>query len=132
MEAAVAPAQQLVPTAHGEQSTSLLHGGDERLCLGGEVGGDEELLPVLSASDVEEIVRSGDDAVRHPQPRDLELVAAPLGPPTEDGHVAPVGVDVEVVGIQMRDTDRRHAARSQYGRTSPRWVTSRCRPSIAV
>ena len=42
-----------------------------------------------------------------------------------------IGVDVQVLRIQVRDPDR-HAARSQYGRTNPRSETILRRASIAV
>ena len=43
----------------------------------------------------------------------LELVTAECRPPREDRDIAAVGVDVEVVGIQMSDADLHE--RSQYG-----------------
>ncbi len=42
-----------------------------------------------------------------------ELVPAQRGAAREDGDVAAVGVDVEVLGIEMGDPDRRHSACSQ-------------------
>jgi hypothetical protein len=61
---------------------------------------------------------------------ELELVPAQSRPPGEHGDVAPVGVDVQVVRVQMPDPDSHD--RSQYGRTRPRSVTIRRSASIAV
>ena len=47
---------------------------------------------------------------------DLDVSALGMGDavaPGEHGDVAAVGVDVEVVGIQVADADRAHAVRSQ-------------------
>jgi hypothetical protein len=43
----------------------------------------------------------------------IELVPAERRPPGEDRNVAAVGVDVQVLGIQVADADLQ--ARSQYG-----------------
>ena len=77
----------------------------------GEVGRDEGLLAILAAADVEEIVRTRRRAAS-PSPIgvDLELVAARSGAPREHGDVAAVGVDVQVVGVEVADADLHDAA----------------------
>ena len=66
VEAAVAAPEQLVAAAHREQCGAA---ADDRLVqrlrLRGEVLGDEQLLTVLAAADVVEVVRAGDDRVVH-------------------------------------------------------------------
>ena len=94
--------------------------------------GDEDLLAVLAAADVVEVVLAGDDRVVHPDRGHVEVVPPPGGASREDGDVAAVGVDVEVVRIEMTDANPRHAARSQYGFARPRSATIRCSASIAV
>ena len=131
--AAIAAPEQLVAAAHGEQRRAA---GDDRLAqrlrLRREIRRDEQLLAVLAAADVIEVVRARHDRVVEPELRHVELVSAPRRAPREHRDVAAVGVDVEVLGIEMPDADRRHAARSQYGRARPRSATIRWSSSIAV
>jgi hypothetical protein len=61
----------------------------------------------------------------------LELQAARSGAAGEDGHVPAVGIDVQVVRVEMADADP-HAARSQYCGTLPRRASTRRSASIAV
>ena len=132
VEAAVAAAEQLVAAADREHGRASLDRLVQRLRLPHEILRDEQLLSILPAADVVEVVLARHDRVAHPERRHLELVAAPRRPPREHGDVAAVGVDVEVVRIEVADADRRHPERSQYGFASPREASSRCRPSIAV
>src|SRR5262249_29976007 len=97
-----------------------------------EVLGDEELLPILSAAHVVEVVLPGHDRVSHPERGDLELVAAPGGPTGEHGDVPAVGVDVEVVRVKVTAPKGGQAGRPKWGSGSRRSARSRCRPSIAV
>ena len=62
--------------------------------------------------------------------RHLELVAAQPRAPVEDGDVAAVGVDVQVLRIQVADANPH--VRSQYGVDQPRSATIRCSSSMAV
>ena len=98
VEAAVAAAEQLVAAAHGEErGATAEHGLLQRLRLRGEVLGHEQLLAVLAAADVVEVVRAGDDRVVHAERGHVELVPAPGRAAREHGDVAAVGIDVEVV-----------------------------------
>ena len=56
--------------------------------------------------------RPGRSGSSIPIGRHVEVVAAPGSPPREHGDVAAIGVDVEVVGVEMADADRRHATAS--------------------
>ena len=132
VEAAIAAAEQLIAAADSERRRSAFDRLVQRLRLREEILRHEQLLSILPAADVVEVVRARHDRITHPERRHLELVAAPGRPPREHGDVAAVGVDVEVVRIEVADADRRHPDRSQYGFVSPREASSRCRPSIAV
>ena len=78
-----------------------------------EVGGDEPLLTILAASDVEEVVSGGIEHVSEADRVHLELVAAQSGSAREHGDVAAVGVDVQVLGIEMPDADPHDRCSSQ-------------------
>ena len=82
----------------------------------GQVGGDQGLLAILPAADVEQVVLAGTHFLTERDLAHIQLVSPPGCPPLEDGDVAAVGVDVEVVGIEVSD-DYLHAARFQYGCT---------------
>ena len=74
--------------------------------------------PALRRGDagVEEAVVTRPDGVPDAALPDAQLVAPPRCAAREHGDVAAVGVDVQIVGVEMPDPDD-HAARSQYGRT---------------
>ena len=84
----------------------------QRLGLRGEVGRDERLLAVLAAADVEEVDLARRHAVAHPDRAHVELVAARRRALGQHGDVPAVGVDVQVVRIEVADPDP-HAALSQ-------------------
>src|SRR4029453_2434624 len=127
---AVEAAEQLVAAADRQQRSAVFDRLDQAR-LAGEVGGDQGLLTILTAADVEQVVLAGPDLLPDPNRLDLELVAAPGRPPAEDRDVAAGGVDVQVVGVEVADADL-HAACSQSGFANPRSVTIRRRASIAV
>ena len=109
----IAAPEELVAAADGEQCCARVDGLLDRGTLPDEIRGDQRLLAVLAAADVEQVVLAGADLVADGDRRHLELVPAERRPPREDRDVAAVGVDVEVVGIQMPDADLHE--RSQYG-----------------
>ena len=111
LEIAVRATEELVPAADGERCDAVVDGGKDLGTLGREILGDQSLLPVLPAADVEEI-GSAPDRCLHAHRFDDQLVSAPGRTLSEHGDVAAIGVDVEVVGIQMGDVDL-HAARFQ-------------------
>ena len=109
----VEAAEQLVAAADGEQRRAVRDFRPQRVALGGEVGRDQRLLAVLAAADVEEVDLAARHVVARPDRAHVELVPAPARPALEHGDVAAVGVDVEVVRVEVADDDPRHAARSQ-------------------
>ena len=128
--AVVAP-EQLVAAAHGEEGRAA---GDRVLecrALGFDVGCDERLLAILAAADVVEVDLSSVHALADADRGDLELMAASCGTLGQHGDVAAVGVDVQIVRVEMPDADL-HAARSQYGRANPRSETIFRSASMAV
>ena len=108
----VAAAEELVAAEDGEERGIALHGLAERLRLLDEVLRHQRLLAVLAAADVEEVDLPDRDGVAHPDRADVQLVPARACAFGEDGDVAAVGVDVQVVRIEMADADD-HAAVSQ-------------------
>ena len=99
---AVEATEQLVAAAHGEQRGSGADSVCQRGALGGEVAGDERLLSILAPAHVEEV-----DVRRHgiaeADAGDLEADGAPRAAALEHRDVPAIGVDVEIVGIQMPD-----------------------------
>ena len=73
----------------------------------------------------------GSSAVARRDAGDLERVPAERRPTLEDGDVAAVGVDVQVVRVEVGDADP-HGVSSQNGRTRPRETAIARRSSIAV
>ena len=129
---AVEPAEQLIPAADGEESCAARDHLANRIASRREIRSDQLLLTILAAADVEQVVLAGAQLVADADRLDRKLQPARGRPALEDGDVAPVGVDVQVLGVQVPDADRRHAARSQYGRASPRSETIPCSASMAV
>ena len=114
VEASVAAAEELVAAADREERRAAFeHGLLERLGLPREVLRDEQLLAVLAAAHVVEIVLAGHDRGVHAEGAHREVVSSECGAAREHGDVAAVGVDVEVVGIEVPDADRAHAVCSQ-------------------
>jgi hypothetical protein len=70
-----------------------------------EVGCDHRLLPVLASAHVHEVVRRRIETVADGERVDAQLVTARRQAPLEDGDVAAVGVDVEVLGVEVADAD---------------------------
>src|SRR5262249_10817695 len=130
-EVAVRAAQQLVAAAHGQHCRAPVDSGANTVGLRDEILGDELLLAVLAATDVQEIVLTRLHRLPDRDRVHLELVPAPGSSLRQHGDVPAVGIDVQVVGIEVTDKDV-HAARSQYGRTKPRSATTFRKASIAV
>lgn len=101
----ISTAEELISTTHGEQRGALVDGGLDRAALGDEVGCDECLLPILSASDVEEIVLRRPNLDSQPDALDLELVAPECCAALEHRDVAAIRVDIEVLRVQVCDAD---------------------------
>ncbi len=111
-DVAVEAAEQLVPAADGEERRAGLDLVAQRVRFAGEIVRDERLLAVLATTDVEEVDLAGRDLVVHADGAHLELVPARSRALRENGDVAAVRVDVEVIRIEVADADL-HAAVSQ-------------------
>ena len=127
----VEPSEQLVAAADGEDGGAAGDRFRERGPFGGDVGRDQGLLAVLAAADVVEVDLAGPNVIADADCGHLELVPASRRALREDRDVAAVGVDVQVVRVEVSNPDL-HAARSQYGRTKPRSATISRSASMAV
>ena len=101
----VAAAEQLVAAADGQQRRAAGDGLRDRRPLGDEIGGDQRLLAVLAAADVEEIVLAGVDASPTEMAGTSSSWPRSAARRVEHGDVAAIGVDVEVLGIEVADPD---------------------------
>ena len=128
---AVEASEQLVSAADGEEGSAAGHCVGQRRALGRDIRSDQRLLAILSAAHVIEIDLVCAHVVADADVRHFQVVAAPRRALPQDRDVAAVGVDVQVVRVEVPDADL-HAARSQYGRTNPRSETIRRSASIAV
>src|SRR4029078_13383210 len=115
----------------GQRARPPAAAGAERVAPNGEITGDHRLLAILASADVEEVVLPRRERRPESDRFDLELVPACSCAMLEHGDVPAVGVDVEVLGVEMPDPDD-HAASSQYGRVRPRLVAIAWSASIAV
>src|SRR5581483_4594486 len=109
---AIEATEELVAAADGKDGGA---GGDrlvQRLGLRREVERYERLLAILAAADVEEVDLSDRYSLADRDRAHLELEAARACARREHRDVAPVGIDVEVVGIEVADAND-HAACSQ-------------------
>lgn len=127
----IAAAEELVATANGENGRAACHRRFHSSGLSRQIACDERLLTILATADVEQIVRTGSHLVVETDRLDCELVPSERRAPIEYGDVASVGVDVEIVGIQVSNPNS-HALDSQKGLVRPRPATIRCSASIAV
>ena len=73
----------------------------------------EHLVAILAAADEVEVGGLGVERLADAQRALLELEAAPLEPPPDDLDVAAVGVDREVLGIELAEHELHAAASSQ-------------------
>ena len=102
-------AEQLVAAADGEHHRAAARGGVERIALRGlHVARDGDLVAVLPAAHVDEIVRVRVEPLAERGGGVLEAEAAPFAAGAEHGDVAAVGVDVHQLGIEREDSQRRH------------------------
>src|SRR5881398_3106224 len=118
---AVEMAEQLIAAADGQERRPRLEGLVERGPECGELGRDQRLLTILTTAHVEQVVFSALDLSACAEWPHLQLVAPPGGPRAQDGDVAAVGIDVEVVREQVTDDEAPHAG----NRTSRRGLRRR-------
>ena len=107
----VEASEQLVAAADSEHRRAAVDDSPQRVALAHEVARDERLLAILAAADVQQV-----DPVRHvvveTDRHHRELVATQAGALAEHGNVAAVGVDVQVVRVEVAHRQL-HAAASQ-------------------
>src|SRR5436309_11372521 len=101
-------AEQLIAAADGQERRPRLEGFVERGPECGELGRDQRLLTILTTAHVEQVVFSPLDLGACAEWPHLELIAPPGGPGAQDGDVAAVGVDVEVIREKVADDKRFH------------------------
>jgi len=109
---AVEAPKELVAAAHREDRGASCYGLAQLRSPGGQVGCDQSLFPVLAAADVIEVDLADRGRIAGVDGPHLELELPPAGPGCEDGDVAAICIDVQVVRIEMSH-DQLHAARSQ-------------------
>ena len=109
----VAVPGELVAAAHREHRGAAGDGRVHGLAVPQQVLGDEQLVAILAAADQVQVGGLGVELLADPQRPLLELEAAPLEPPADDLDVAAVGVDREVLGIELAEHELHAAAASQ-------------------
>ena len=97
----IAAPEELVAPADSEQCGARVDGCLDRRPLLHQIRGDQRLLAVLAAADVEQVELAGPDLVTDGDRRHLELVPAKRRTPREDSDIAAIRVDVEVLGIEV-------------------------------
>jgi hypothetical protein len=112
VEVSVRAPEQLVAAADCEHRGSAVHSPTHVFRLRGQILRDQGLLAVLAASDVQQIVLIRPQRIADRDSPHLKVVAPPRRAAGKDRDVAAIGIDVEVVRIEMPDDDL-HAARSQ-------------------
>ena len=125
-------AGQLIAAAHGEHRRPARDGRVQRLAVALQILGHEQLVAVLAAADEVEVGGFGVERLADAQRSLLELEPAPLEPPPDHLDVAAIGVDREVLRVELAEHELHAAASSQYGRARPRLAATRCSSSIAV
>ena len=102
----VAVAEQLVAAADGEQRGAVLDGGGDRVALGAQhVLGDEHLVAVLAAADVDQVVLGRVEAVARAGGRVAEGDAPPLAAALQEEDVAAVRVDVHLLRVEREQPE---------------------------
>ena len=109
----VAMAGELVAAAHRQHGRAARDGAVQRPAVALEVLGHEHLIAILAAADEVEVGRLGVERLAHAQRALLELEPAPLEAAPDDLDVAAVGVDREVLGIELAEHELHAAASSQ-------------------
>jgi len=107
----VTVSEELVAAAYGEHDGAVLDGRREGRPLGlDHVGGDEHLVAVLAAPDVDQVVRLGVEPLPEPGGGVGEPDPAPLAAPPQEQDVAAVGVDVHQVRVKGQEPELTHVA----------------------
>src|SRR5689334_20943646 len=106
--AAVVVPEHLVAAAHRQHPGAVGDGRPQPAGPADQVVLDQELVAVLAAADVVEVgLRQW---VARAAPDGREVDPAPLAPRPQDGDVAAVGVDVQMLRVEVADAQVGHAA----------------------
>jgi hypothetical protein len=98
----------LVAAANPEHDCAVGSCLDKRVSFEFEqVGCAAALILVLAASEVEQIEAPGIDLIADPNRRHIAADRAPAAAILEHGDVASVGIDVQLIGVEGRDSKRR-------------------------
>src|SRR5215207_234941 len=117
----VAVAKELITAADGEQDGAAVDRCGDRVALARQhVGGDDALVAILPAADVDQVVGVGVDRLAGPGGSVLEADPPPLTTTLKEEHVAAVGVDVHLLGVQRQQSQLHHAA-SKTTMVEPTW-----------
>ena len=93
--------EQLVAAADGEHSGTVVDRRRERLALGlDHVPGDQALIAVLAATDVDQVVGPRIEALAGPGDRMVDRDPAPFAAPAQEEDVPAVGVDVHLLRVE--------------------------------
>jgi hypothetical protein len=98
--------EQLIAAADGEHHRTMAGGGVQGIPLGGRhVVGDGDLVAILAAADVEEVMGVGLEALADGARGEREAEPAPLAACAQHGDVAAIGVDVHELRIERADAE---------------------------
>src|SRR5262245_4261521 len=110
--AAIRPAKELIAAADRQHRHPAGNRLPDRRAPRSEIRCDQGLLAILAAPDVEQVVLARPQLVAEAERLDVEPEPPPARTAREHRDVAAVGVDVQVLRVEVRDPNR-HAARSQ-------------------
>ncbi len=102
----VAVPEQLVAAAHREQRDALIDRRGDRIALGPHhVLGDQDLIAILAAPDVDQVVFRGVEALARTGSLKAEADPSPLAAPLQEDHVSSVRVDVHLLRIEREQPE---------------------------
>ncbi len=121
--------EQLVAAADGQQGGAVLDGARDRVALALQhVLGDQHLVAVLAAADVDQVVLGRVEILAGPAPC-TKADPTPLASPLEEEDVPPVGVDVHLLGIEREQSQfavmAPHRTRHGVGLAGPERIACR-------
>src|SRR5262245_54026194 len=106
----IAVPEQLIAATDGQERCAVVDGGGDRLALGLEhVLGDQHLVAILAAPDVDQVMFARVEPLARAGGGVLEGNAPPLGAPLEEEDVAAVRIDVHLLGVEREQSKGRLA-----------------------
>ena len=97
-------AQELITAAHPQHHRAVICRMAQWVGLVGQVFSDQHLVSILATAQVVEVAVGG-DGVADPDFCDFQRQPPPLQAAPEHRDVSPVGVDVQVIRVQMTQPD---------------------------